>query len=62
MLTSSKTYEIIRESGFISLPFKCTLRDCVYTYWTKLKPGFSAEIFNHLRKEAKVDSLQTGKG
>ena len=55
MLTSSKTYDIIRESGFISLPSKRTLRD--YTHWTKLKPGFSAELFNHLRKEAKVDSL-----
>ena len=55
MLTSSKTYDIIRESGFISLPSKRTLRD--YTHWTRLKPGFSAELFNHLRKEAKVDNL-----
>ena len=55
MLISSKTYDIIRESGFISLPSKRTLRD--YTHWTRLKPGFFAELFNHLRKEAKVDSL-----
>ena len=55
MLTSSKTYDIIRDSGFISLPSRRTLRD--YTHWMKMRPGFNAEVINHLRKEANVDSL-----
>ena len=55
MLTSSKTYEIIRESGFISLPSKRTLQD--YTHWIKLQPGFNADIIEYLRIEANVDGL-----
>ena len=55
MLTSSKTYEIIRDSGCISLPSKRTLQD--YTHWIKLQPGFNADIIEHLRKEANVDGL-----
>ena len=55
MLTSSKTYEIIRESGFIRLPSQRTL--CDYTHWIKLKPGFNAEVFNYLKTEVKVDQL-----
>lgn len=53
MLTSSKTYEIIRESGFILLPSKRTLQD--YTHWIKLQPGFNADVFEYLRKEVNVD-------
>jgi len=37
------------------LPSRWTLRD--YTYWMKLKPGFNAEVLNHLQGEANVDSL-----
>jgi len=55
MLTSGKTYDIIRDSGLISLPSRRTLRD--YTHWMKLTPGFNAEVINHLRREANVDSL-----
>lgn len=55
MLTSGKTYEIMRESGFICLPSKRTLRD--YMHWHKMKPGFDATLINHLRVEAKVDTL-----
>ena len=43
MLTSSKTYEIMRDSGFVSLPSKRTLRD--YTYWINLEPEFNAKVF-----------------
>ena len=50
MLTSGKAYEIIRESGLILLPSKRTLRD--YTHI-----GITSTVINHLRKEAKVDSL-----
>ena len=57
MLTSTKTYEIIRESGFICLPSQRTLKD--YTHWTKLQPGFNAELFNHLIEEAKVDQMES---
>ena len=56
MLTSSKTYQIIRESGFICLPSQRTLKD--YTHWTKLQPGFNADLFNHMMKEAKVDQMK----
>ena len=55
MLTSGKTYDIICESGFICLPSKRTLRD--YTHWHRIRPGFDAAIMNHLREEAKVDTL-----
>ena len=55
MLTSSKTYEIIRESGFIRLPSQRTL--CDYTHWIRLKLGFNAEVFSYLRAEAKVDKM-----
>ena len=54
MLTSTKTYEIIRESGFICLPLQRTLKD-----WTKLQPGFNAELFNHLIEEAKVYQMES---
>ncbi|XP_065915629.1 uncharacterized protein [Dysidea avara] len=56
MLTSSKTYQIIRESGFICLPSQRTLKD--YTHWTKLQPGFNADLFNHMIQEAKVDQMK----
>ena len=55
LLTSSKTYDIISESGLIRLPSKRTLQD--YTHWLKLKPGFSADIVNHLRDEIEIETL-----
>ncbi|XP_065891694.1 uncharacterized protein [Dysidea avara] len=55
MLTSGKTYDIIRESGFIRLPSRRTLRD--YTNWMKLKSGFNAELLNYMREEFKIDTL-----
>ena len=57
MLMSSKTYQVIQESGFICLPSQRTLKD--YTHWTKLRPGFNADLFNHLMKEAKVDQMES---
>ena len=54
MLMSSKTYQVIQESGFICLPSQRTLKD--YTHWTKLRPGFNAD---HLMKEAKVDQMES---
>ena len=56
MLTSGKTYDIIRDSGFIALPSRRTLRD--YTHWIKLKPRFDSRLINHLIAEAKVDKLE----
>ena len=55
MLISGKAYEVMRESGLICLPSRRTLRD--YTHWHKIKHGFDAAVINHLREEAKVDSL-----
>ena len=59
MLTSSKTYDIIRETGFISLPSKRTLRD--YTHWIRLKPDVSAELFNYLQKSQSKQSCRVAK-
>ena len=55
MLASPKTYDIIRDSGFVCLPSRRTLRD--YSNSTKIKTGFQHEVFEALRKEAKVDEL-----
>lgn len=55
-LTSSKTYEIIRDSGFITLPSKRTLRD--YTHFFKSLPGFQADVDAFLMEEAKVEELE----
>ena len=55
MLTSGKSYDILRESGFICLPSRRTLRD--YTHWSKLKPGFDSSVVNYLITEAKIDNL-----
>ena len=54
MLTSGKSYDILRDSGFICLPSRCTLRD--YTYWLKLKPGFNSSVIYYLMMEAKIDT------
>ena len=52
---SPKAYEVMRESG-ISLPTRRTLND--YTHWVSAKPGFSCEVEDFLRTEAKVDELE----
>lgn len=59
MLSSPKTYDIIRDSEFISLPCRRTL--CDYTNWVKAEPGFQPEITSLLLKEAKVDALSDSK-
>ena len=55
LLTSSKTYDIILESGFIRLPSKCTLQD--YTHWIKLRPGFNADVISYLQDEIAIETL-----
>ena len=55
MLSSPRTYDVIRESGFICLPSRRTLRD--YTNSTTIKAGFQHEVFQELKKEAKLDEL-----
>lgn len=52
---SPKAYEIMRESG-MSLPTRRTLND--YTHWLSAKPGFSCEVDDFLRTEAKLDELE----
>ena len=59
MLTSSKAYEIIQESGFVCLPSRRTLRD--YTNWMQLKPGYNAEVLNYIRNEFKINELPAWK-
>ena len=55
MLTSGKSYDILRESGFICLPSWRTLRD--YTHRLKLKPGFDSSVVDYLITEAKINTL-----
>lgn len=58
-LTSSKTYNIMRDSGFITLPSRRTLRD--YTHYFKSKPGFQCEVDSFLREECHVDEIEDWK-
>ena len=55
-LTSSKTYDIMRDSGFITLPSKRTLRD--YTHFFKSQPGFQIEVDAFLMEEANIKELE----
>ena len=51
---SSKAYEVLRDSGVISLPSQRTLRD--YSNCVKAKEGFSHEVDNLLMKSADITS------
>ena len=56
-LHSSAAYEVIRDSGFMSLPSTRTLRD--YTHHMKSSTGFLPEVTEQLiNHEIKVDSLK----
>ena len=55
MLSSPKTYNIIRESEFILLPSQRTLKD--YTNWFSPKTGFQNECFKQLYEDYKVSEL-----
>ena len=55
MLSGPKTYDIIRDTGFFSLPSRRTLRD--YTNWTKTEIGYQVEAMSYLRK--KVEKFQS---
>ena len=55
MLVSPLAYNIIRESGVITLPSKRTLLD--YSHWHTSKTGFQNEVFEQLFKDNKVDKL-----
>lgn len=55
MLSSPKTYNIIRESGMISLPSQRTLKD--YTQWFKSDVGFQNESFIQLYEDYKVGEM-----
>ena len=52
MLSSPKTYNIIRES---ELPSQRTLKD--YTHWFSPKTGFQNECFKQLYEDYKVPEL-----
>ena len=43
---SGKSYELLRNSGWIKLPSQSTLRD--YTHYIRLKIGFSTEVDKNL--------------
>ena len=59
MLSSPKTYNIIRESGVIHLPSTRTLKD--YTHWFKPEVGFQNEVFIQLSEYYKVSELNFAK-
>ena len=50
---SSGAYELLRDSGCISLPSQCTLRD--YTHYVNATVGFSSEVDMQLASAAKLD-------
>ncbi len=52
---SPKAYDYLQETGYLKLPHKSTLRD--YTSFTKMKPGFSADIINRLQSQSPIDKL-----
>jgi hypothetical protein len=51
---SGRAYELLRESGVISLPSQRTLRD--YTYYTNSCVGFSDSVDEQLMQIAKISS------
>ena len=51
---SGTAYEMLRESGLITLPSQRTLRD--YTYYTKANTGFTADVDGQLVKAANESS------
>ena len=53
---SSSGYEVLRNSGVISLPSQRTLRD--YTHFLEAAPGFSAQVDQLLMDVSKVTSCQ----
>lgn len=53
---SSGAYELLRDSGCISLPSQRTLRD--YTHYVNSTAGFSNEIDTELGKAARIDSCE----
>lgn len=53
---SSGAYELLRDSGCISLPSQRTLRD--YTHYVNAAVGFSDELDLQLSRAAKIDSCE----
>ena len=53
---SSSAYEMLRESGVITLPSQRTLRD--YTYYTKASTGFSADVDAQLMRAANPETCK----
>ena len=53
---SGRAYEMLRESGCITLPSQRTLRD--YTHYVRSTTGFSAQVDEQLMEAAKVAKAQ----
>ena len=53
---SSIAYEVLRNSGVVSLPSQRTLRD--YTHFVESVPGFSAAVDQMLMEVLKVLSCE----
>uniref|UniRef100_A0A1X7TG45 Uncharacterized protein n=1 Tax=Amphimedon queenslandica TaxID=400682 RepID=A0A1X7TG45_AMPQE len=55
MLSSPKTYNLIRESEMIVLPSQRTLRD--YTNWYQQRLGYQNETFHQISEDYKISEL-----
>ena len=53
---SSRAYEVLRNSGVVTLPSQRTLRD--YTHFVESVPGFSADVDEMLMEVSKVLSSE----
>ena len=53
---SSRAYDVLRNSGVVTLPSQRTLRD--YTHFVESVPGFSADVDEMLMEVSKVLSCQ----
>ena len=55
-LISSRVYDVLRNSGVVTLPSQRTLRD--YTHFVESVPGFSTDVDEMLMEVSKVLSCQ----
>ena len=54
-MSSPKTYDVIQESGVLTLPSKRTLRD--FTHWFQSGVGYQNEVFQQLYEDFNVSKF-----
>jgi hypothetical protein len=55
MICSPKTYNVMRESGVLTLPSTRTLKD--YTHWFQSGVGFQNEVFEQLQEDYRINEF-----